>query len=299
MKSHVGLSRVLGMVFCVSLLMGGGAYAQVAIATSTGSNAGFVPMYVDAKAIKDRFSSITAEDMDMLRRKKILFGSRSFGGNTLNGLKILAQQDKKYDLLSSYQNFDTPKAKDDLGIIPADIFTKVIFVHFYVAGWPLNKRVDQMDELLRKEPHNFGKTVDVVFMYCEDYQPAAFDYYSQKMDAMRADFPNIKFIYACSGFHGALYDAKNNERAHAFSDEMRERYLGKVPLFDMGKILSDDFRVGHVFCPEYSNDPTGGHPNLPAGETTLAKGFLLMLRDAFSAPAMGSGTSARGAAVKP
>jgi hypothetical protein len=51
----------------------------------------------------------------------------------------------------------------------------------------------------------------------------------------------------------------------------------------MGKILSDDFRNGHVVCPEYSNDPAELHPNLPAGEIMLAKGFILVLRDAFRA----------------
>jgi hypothetical protein len=260
---------------CAFLMLTIGVHAQ---------DAKSVPMYVDAKAIKDRFPSITAEDMDMLRSKKILFGSRSFGMNTLGGLKELAKQDKKYDLMSSFQDFNPTKVNDDLSIIPADIFTKVNFVHFIVSGWPLNKRVDQMDELLGKAPHNFGKTVDVVFLYCEDYNPEVFDYYSKKMDAMQAEYPNIKFIYACSGFHGVIADVKNNERAQAFSEKVRESYMGKVPLFDMGKILSDDFRVGHVFCPEYSHDPTGGHPNLPLGETTLAKGFLLVLRDALRPP---------------
>ena len=143
-----------------------------------------------------------------------------------------------------------------------------------------------MDQLLRNGPYNFGKTVDVVFLYCEDYMPAAFDDYSKKMDTMRTDFPHIKFIYACSGFHGANMNkaAERNEAAQAFSEKVRERYMGKFPLFDMGKILSDDFRAGHVFCPEYSNDPTGGHPNLPAGEIVLAKGFLLVLLDALRSP---------------
>lgn len=257
-----------------------GAFLLLALINASADDAKPAAVYVDAKAIKERFSTITAEDMDLLRSKKILFGSRSFGGNTLGGLRIMAKEDKKYDLMSSFQDFNVSKAKDDLSIIPADVFTKVNFVHFGVAGWPLAKRSDQIDELIRKPPHNFGQTVDVVFLYCEDYQPEAFDYYSKKIDALQADYPKIKFIYACSGFHGAVYDVKNNERAHAFSEKMRERYMGKVPLFDMGKILSDDLRVGHVFCPEYSKDPTGGHPNLPLGETTLAKGFILVVRDA-------------------
>ncbi len=246
--------------------------------------AGSTPLYVDSKAVKDRFSTITAEDMDLLRSKKILFGSRSFGGNTLGGLKRLAQQDKKYDLLSSFKEFDVSRKNDDLSIIPADVFSQANFVHFTVSGWPLDKRVDQIDELLRKDPHDFGKSVDVVIMYCEDYLPQAFDHYSKTMDALRADYPKITFIYACSGFHDARF-APRNEQAEAFSEKVREAYMGKVPLFDTGKIVSDDFRVGHLLCPEYTSDSTGQHPNLAAGELMLAKGFLLVLRDALRAPA--------------
>ena len=238
------------------------------------------PMYVDSKAIKDRFSTITAEDMDMLRGKKILFASRSFGLNTCGGLSRLAKEDKKYDMLSSFKRFDVSRAKGDLSIVPPDILAKVNFVHVGIDHWPLTKRVDQVEQLVRNA--NFGKTADVVFLFYCDARPDCFDYYSKKMDAMRADFPNVKFIYACSGFHGAKY-ADNNAAAQAFSEKVRQRYKGVVPLFDMGKILSDDFRCGHVFCPEYSTDTTGGHPSSPAGEMALAKGFLLVLRDAFRA----------------
>ena len=112
---------------------------------------------------------------------------------------------------------------------------------------------------------------------------AQFEYYSKKMDAMQADFPKVRFIYCASGLSGPKF-ANNNAKSFAFSELVRARYKGKAPLYDMGKILSDDYRVGHVFCPEYSNDPVELHPNLPAGETMLAKGFLLVLRDAFRAP---------------
>jgi len=100
------------------------------------------------------------------------------------------------------------------------------------------------------------------------------------MDALRADFPRIRFIYVTAGFMGPS-KAKDNEAAHAFSEQVRTRYKGTVPIYDLGAILSDNFRVGHVYCPEYSKDPADVHPNLPAGESIMAKGFLLVLRDAF------------------
>jgi hypothetical protein len=236
--------------------------------------------YVDSQAIKDRFARITAADMDMLRSKKILFMSRSFGLNTVQGLSLLAKQDKKYDLLSSYKRVGFGVGD---GPIPANIFTEANFVHCGAAGWPMSKRLDDMDSFMRNEPYNFGKTVDVAFLYYEDASPKNFDYYAKKLDALQADFPNVKIIYACSGFHGPQF-AERNESAQAFSEQVRARYKGVAPVFDMGKILSDDFRVGHVFCPEYSKDPSGGHPDLPEGEMILAKGFILTLVEAFHAP---------------
>ncbi|MEK7415692.1 MAG: hypothetical protein AAB263_20495, partial [Planctomycetota bacterium] len=62
--------------------------------------------FIDSKAIKERFASITKEDMDLLRTKKVLFASRSFGQNLCNGLSSLAAKDAKYQMLSAYQRFD-------------------------------------------------------------------------------------------------------------------------------------------------------------------------------------------------
>ncbi len=243
-----------------------------------------VPGYVDSAAIKARFKDVTAEDMEMLRGKKILFASRSFGLNLGNGLRALAREDKKYEFLSSYQRYDVFKAGGDVSIIPADAFKDKKFVHFLATYWPHTKRVEEVDQLLRAEPHEFGKQVDVVIIFFHIGLPQHFEQYSQKMDAWRRDFPDVKFIYVTAGFL-ALNQEKYNQQAHAWSELVRQKYKGKVPLYDLGKILSDDFRVGLGFCPEYSRDPAGVHPNLPAGETMMAKGFLLVLKEAFAAKA--------------
>lgn len=236
--------------------------------------------FVDSKTVKGRFADITDSEMELLRGKKILFASRSFGLNMCNGLKALARQDAKYDFLSSYQRYDVFKAGGDVSVIPADAFDRANFVHFLATYWPHTKRVDEMDRLMRKAPHHFGKKVDVVIIYFHTALPRAFDHYAAKMDALRADFPQVHFIYVTAGFMAASR-AKDNENAHAFSEKVRARYKGRVPVYDLGAILSDDFRSGHAFCPEYSKDPVGVHPNLDAGQTMMAKAFLLILRDTF------------------
>ncbi|MCZ7644390.1 MAG: leucine-rich repeat domain-containing protein [Planctomycetota bacterium] len=236
--------------------------------------------YVDSKIAKERFAEISAADMDLLRSKKILFASRSFGLNLCGGLATLAQKDKRYEFLSSYQRFDVFKAGGDLSVIPADAFAKSNFVHFLATYWPHTQRVEELDKLLRQPPHEFGKQVDAVIIYYHTALPAAFDLYAEKMDKLQADYPNVKFIYVTAGFM-AESRAKENEAAHEFSEKVRARYLGKAPLYDLAKLLSDDFRSGHAYCPEYSKDPAGVHPNLEAGQEMMAKGFLLLLRDTF------------------
>ena len=234
--------------------------------------------YVDSKITKERFNEITAEDMEMLRGKKILFASRSFGLNLCGGLRSLAVQDKKYEFLSSYERYDVFKAGGDLSVIPADACQNKNFVHFLATYWPHTKRVEEVEDLLRKKPHEFAKTVDFVIIFFHTALPQNFDAYAAKMEAMQKDFPNIRFIYVTAGFM-ADSKAKENEAAHQWSEKVRARYKGKAPLYDLGKILSDDFRAGHAYCPEYSKDPAGVHPNLDAGQTMMAKGFLLVLRD--------------------
>jgi len=234
--------------------------------------------YVDSKIIKARFSEITAEDMEVLRTKKILFASRSFGLNLRNGLASLAKQDKKYDILSSYARYDVFKAGSDLSVVPADAFDDNNFVHFLATYWPHSQRVLEAETLLGQPPHNFGEVADIVVIYFHTARPSGFDLYASKMDAMQKTYPNIKFIYVTSGFMGPK-KAKDNEQSFLFSEKVRQRYKGKAPLYDLGMILSDDNRVGHQYCPEYSKDPADVHPSLQAGQEMMAKGFLLLLCD--------------------
>lgn len=245
--------------------------------------------FIDSKATKERFRSITAADMELLRTKKILFTSRSFGLNLCGGLSSLAHKDAKYRLLGNYQRWDLFDVGGDVSIIPADAFQKLTFVHCLCSVWPMTKRVDEIDQLLRQEPHHFAKVVDVVVVFY-DYaaeEAGLFEAYATKMDALRADFPNLRVIYVTAGFQGPKLVAIN-ESCHAFSEKLRQRYRGKVPIYDLGAIFSDDFRVGHTFCPEYSDDPAGVHPNLELGQEMIAKGFLLTLRDALAMKTSGA-----------
>lgn len=251
--------------------------------------------YVGAKEADEGFKTLTAEDMEMLRGKKILFASRSFGLNMRNGLAALKGEEPKMDLLNSYQRYDVFRAGGDLSIIPADVFSETNFVHFLATYWPHTKRIEELDTLIRKPPHEFGKKIDVAMIYFHTAQPGMFDFYSEKMDALRKDYPHIQFIYVTSGFM-AESRAKDNEGSAAFGELMRKEYKGKVPLYDLGAILNNDGACGNQYCPEYSKDPAGVHPNETFAEQRMAKGFLVILRDALkNAPArVGAPSAAAG-----
>jgi len=236
--------------------------------------------YIDSRAIKERFDSITAADMDALREKRILFASRSFGLNLRSGLIALARQDPKYEFLSSYERYDVFKAGGDLSIIPSDIFEQKKFVHFLATYYPHTKRMEEVDTLMRKAPHSFGNQVDAVIVFFHTATPNNFKQYASTMDALQRDFPKARLLYVTSGFM-ADSRQKDNDNSHAWSEQVRKRYQNVAPLYDMGKLLSDDFRCGHNYCPEYSKDPAGVHPNTVEGETALAKGFLLLLHETF------------------
>ncbi len=259
--------------FIISLLLA----AAVLVANPVWTFAQEAP-YVDSKIAKARFKDVTASDLAAIRSKKILFASRSFGLNLGNGMKALAKQNPAYDLVGEWNRYDVFNAGGDVSIIPGNAFAKTNFVHFMATYWPHTKRMEEMDQLLRQPPQEFGKQADIVLVFFHTAHPDNFDQYCRFMDAWRRDFPKIRFIYVTAGFLGPKY-AKDNENAHAWSEKVRARYQGKQPLYDLGRILSDDFRAGRVYCPEYSKDPAEVHPNTDAGQVMMAQGMLLLLRD--------------------
>ena len=165
-----------------------------------------------------------------------------------------------------------------MGIVPADIFDRKNFVHLLISHWPLDLRLKEMESLLATP---LGDRVDLVIIYYEIAAPSAFDAYAQAMASWQTRFPRARFIYVTGGMQGPK-QAKSNTEAHAFGERVREQLKGKVPIYDMEAILSGDWRNGPVVLPEYSADPAEVHPNTPQGEQALAKGFLLILKEALA-----------------
>jgi len=208
-------------------------------------------------------------------------------------VNCLAQKDKKYEFLSP--NFQAVTYDDKTeSKLPPEFFTysKGNYVHFYINVHNYKLRYDEMDTLIRGEKFGFGKTVDVALIVEHtNCSREDFEYYAKKFDKLQADYPNVRFIFTTgiSVPNGVKWDWMNMD-SHGFAEEMRARYKGKAPLWDLQKMLNDNFRYGYGTCPKYSasitNDPNeiNLHPSVPSGQLVTAKGFLLAVRDALRAP---------------
>jgi len=235
--------------------------------------------YVGSDEALQGFDQITPEQMTELRQKKILFASRSFGLNLHNGLRHLAKQNPDYLLLDDYERYNVFKAGSDLTIIPADAFAEKDFVHFLATYWPHTKRIEELDTLIRQDPWQFGDQIDVAIIYFHFAMPGSFKKYSETLDALRADYPDVKFIYVTGGFMEAGAHAKSNAQSVEFNKLLKDRYLGEVPIYDLGDILAKGGAPG--FAEGYSKDPAGVHPDTDEGEIAMAKGFLVMLQQLY------------------
>ena len=248
----------------------------VATNTSFAQNA----PYVGAWEVDTFFDNITSNEMDVLRTKKILFASRSFGLNMYNGLTSLAASNSMHNILDDYIRYDVFSAGGDLSVIPTNVYENYNFVHFLATYWPHTKRIEEFETLIRDEPHSFHEDIDVAMIYFHYTDAIVIDQYTNTMNQLQADYPHIKFIYVTAGFMDINHVTENTLSA-TFSANMRSTYKGKAPLYDLGYILNNDDACGLGYCPDYSTDPAGVHPNTDFAQRRMGKAFLLILRDSF------------------
>lgn len=263
----------MSLIRTVRLMM----FSAAAALLSGGVFADSAP-YVGAYEADTFFSTITSNEMDVLRTKKILFLSRSFGLNMRDGLTDLKNQNPMYNILGSYVNYDV--MNNGLGTVATNAFANYNFVHCMATYWPHTTRLTELNTLMRDAPYSFGNQVDVVMVYFHYALESVFDTYTNTLDKLQADYPNVKFVYVTAGFMDTNHVSENTQSA-AFSAKVRAKYRGNAPLYDLGYILSNDDPAFLGYRPEYSTDPAGVHPNAPFAEQRMGKAFLLMLRDLY------------------
>ncbi len=225
--------------------------------------------YVNAAVADNEFNHITAQCMDVIRSKKILLASRSWGFGMRSGLYTLPDSyGSMYNMVGLDYSADYDVRVGGLSAIPTNAFSLKNFVQFVWA----DSATGEMDQLIRNGPHNFKDVIDVAMLFGDSAYPNYFEIF----DALRSDFPNIKFIYTTIGFESSDYPDRNSGYA-TYSAQIRATYQGIAPLYDEGLMCNDDGRCGDQYCPEYSTDPAGLHPNTIFINERLAKGFLVLL----------------------
>jgi hypothetical protein len=234
--------------------------------------------YVNAAVADTEFHRITAADMDVIRSKKVLFATRSYGQNLYNGLVSLANKNPMHNLLNSYVRYDVFSAGGNLGVIPPDAFHNYNFVHFMRSPSPPADGIYETDRLIRNFPHYFKDNADAVMIY-EFASDSAITYgpYTTTMDSLRASFPYINVIYSTGALFDPRYAATDNIAYAQYNAAVRSRYKGRAPFYDLAYMQNNDSACGDNMCANYTTDPAGTHPNTEFIQERLAKGFLVML----------------------
>jgi hypothetical protein len=130
--------------------------------TKPGAKAGGnVPLYVGAYSVDQEFEFVTEECMKIIRSKKVLFKSRSWG---LGLGTIMGSKDKKYELV--WESHSPERVNDKKRVLKPDAFDQPKIVHYVFDMVP--KRWAFLDDFLRKHPWKFGGKIDGSFqsLYC-------------------------------------------------------------------------------------------------------------------------------------
>jgi hypothetical protein len=258
------------------------------------------PVYVGAYSVDREFAIVTPACMDVIRSKRILFGSRSWG---LGLGEILGRRDKTFAL--AWNSYAKERVTATNRVLKADVFARPGIVHYVFDMVP--KRWPFLEDFLRQAPWTFGGKIDGAFqsLYCgpaAEAQVFADDYFP-RLDKLIADFPNITFALfthpvsaAGTDLKGAARDAASpwNLGGGDYSDRLVRRYYGKVAILDMRDIVSThadgkpctfehDGKTYRMLCPEYNANKDLIHPNTPEAKDRMAKGFLILLTKMFCA----------------
>jgi hypothetical protein len=261
------------------------------------------PIYVGAYSVDHEFDLITDECMEILRTKRILFASRSWG---LNLGKVMGNKDKKYELV--WEPYTKPQINDQERVLTSDVFDQPKIVHYVFQMAP--RRWAYMDDFLRKDPWRFGGKIDGAFqsLYCgprKEAQQMADEYFPM-LDKWVKDFPKVKFAIWTHPISGDGLDHKGQEKSPEsewnigggdYSEAVIRRYYGKLPILDILDIVSThadgkpctfqyNGKAYRKMCEEYHIERGKAdliHANSTAGRERLAKGFVLLLAKMFCA----------------
>jgi len=243
-------------------------------------------IYVGGYEVNHDFDGITDECLDLIKTKRILFGSRSIGLATLAGLRNLAD-DPKYALNIEQYRIDGGE------IIPDNAFDSPKMVHFVFSLYPIEERWNHFNNYIR----NNSDKIDVAFEYLYASVPsgvyAMYDGYTPVLNSLVEDFPGIKFAITTHPVDTVTSpETSFNIGGKWYSEMVIGDYSGILPILDVRDIestRSDDsicyFEYnGEIYrnlCPEYNVNGDTLHPNTEEAVERLGKGIFILLSKMF------------------
>ncbi len=257
------------------------------------------PIYVGAYSVDHEFGIVTEECMEILKTKKILYGSRSWG--LVIGSYISRQKDFKTKL--TWEGTGNKRVNSKDMVLTDDVFKEPKILNFIFDSVP--KRWQFFDDFIRKEPWSFGKKIDggLQTLYYIGDKESMDEAYFPILDGLIRDYPNVKFAISTHNVGASGTDLRGKEQPEAsdwnvrggdFSEKVIKKYYGKIAIFDMRDIVSTrpdgtvcsfehKGKTYRKLCPEYNSNKDLIHPNTPEAQARMGKGFLILLTKMFCA----------------
>ena len=237
----------------------------------------------------------SAQDVEWQKLSEIVifFGHQSVGNNILDGIRDIARENPKVNLLIT----DHDEGNKNSG---------PLFIHSRVGknGEPITK-VDDFKEIMNR---GMGTRAHIAFMkFCYvDLNKATdvekvFDYYKNTVNYLREKYPKTTFVHVTVPVEAnkstwktwikkiigeeGIWEYENDISRWRYNTLLRKEYEGKEPIFDLAMIEStytdgkqEFFEYQGIrypaMVPEYTTD--GGHLN-EKGRKIVAEKLLIFL----------------------
>ena len=238
--------------------------------------------YVGASEADNEFYRITAADMEIIRSKRVLFGSRSSGMCLHEGLASLAAKNRIYTMPLS------PIYSPAYGSQPKEIPDEVksfALIHYLFTNGSTEVRAKEFEDLFNRFlPQLNAATLDVqVLGGGESTDPM-----TQTFDRLRKKHPNVQVIYSTTRLQPDP-SSSLNEISWKLGQAIVQKYRGQAPVFDWLSLLAthaDGTITGHYTCMEFNTNNDKMHPNAPFIKARLGRAYLVMMYKLFCSPGL-------------
>ncbi|NLE97390.1 MAG: hypothetical protein GX596_05300 [Propionibacterium sp.] len=237
------------------------------------------PAYTAAP--NDAAEKVTDEELEQAADQRVFFGHMSVGNNIMSGMR---------QIYSEHGVAAPGFVQAEIGEVPA--VGEGAFVHTLIGEnrHPYRK-LDNFEAMVRG---GLGDQVDVAlvkFCYIDVRWNSDVDHlfneYKQTMDALEADYPNVRFVHVTAPLTTGPYGIKDhvkqvvgrddNANRERYNAHMREAY-GEGRLLDLAQLegTAPDGTVKGELYGGYSSD--GAHLN-ETGASLAAVEFVRMLNE--------------------